>query len=179
MKTERSKKVALFGLLGALALVLSLLDSVFSAGAAFLPMGGRLGLSNIALVTAVYFSPFGGFYILALKVCFALVTRGATAALMSFSGGALAVTATVLLVSACRVNGFLSRNISNIGISLVSASLHSIGQLACACMLSSTSSLFAYGKYLLIFSLISGFATGIMLNIIIPRIYVLMEKGYE
>ena len=165
-----AKKAAIFGILGALALVLGLLDNVISAEAAFLPMGSRLGLSNIVVVLAASISPAGAYYVFALKVGFAFVTRGATAALMSFSGGILAVSATVALIVLRKRKSFFERNLSCIGIAVTSAALHNIGQLICACLLTGTAQLIGYGKYLILFALASGTATGVALNLLVPRV---------
>ena len=56
------------------------------------------------------------------------------------------------------------------GTGVVSAALHNMGQLFAACIVSGTASLINYGKYLLIFSLITGTVTGITLLLIVPRV---------
>ena len=165
-----SRRVALFGILGALTLVLGLLDNLISAEAAFLPMGTRLGLSNICLVLAAQITPAGGFCILALKVAFAFVTRGASAAAMSFCGGLPATAVTVLLLLLKKRNARADVSLSYIGVAVSGAVCHNIGQLACACVMTGTAALVNYGKYLIIFALVSGTVTGVVLNLLAPAV---------
>ena len=158
---SKAKKVSLFGILGALALVLSLFENVLIPVLPFLPAGAKPGLSNIITMYTAAFSGFGGaLYITLIKVLFAFITRGATAALMSFCGGILS---TLIL---CVMIRFEGKNLSFIGIGIVCAVFHNLGQLVSAVLVSGTSALFGYAKYLLIFALISGTLTGIILNVL-------------
>ena len=165
-----AKKAAVFGILGALAIVLSIFDSLLTAALPFFPVGVKCGFSNLALTAAASFSPVGGFFILAIKVLFALIRGGFSAAAMSLSGGIPATAATTLLLYLIKRSPRLRENLSFIGISVLSASLHAAGQLGCACVLTGTPKLFSYGKYLLLFAAASGVLTGILLNLVIPRL---------
>ena len=158
-----TKTVALLGVFGALALVLSFLENVLLPDIPLLPPGAKLGLSNIVttVVGALLGAP-AAFAVALLKALFAFVTRGVTAGLMSFSGGMLSVAGLVLLL---RLRGHC---LTFLGISVVCAALHNLGQLLCASALTGTLSLVNYGKYLLLFSLITGTLTGIMLNLVMP-----------
>ena len=174
-----AKKAAVFGILGALALVLSLLDSLLTATLPVFPVGVKPGLSNIAATVAAFISPAGGFFVLSIKVVFTLASRGMSAAAMSLSGGILAVSATTLLVLALKRSKYVEKRLSYIGICVLSAALHSMGQLLCACAMSGTAQLLSYGKYLLLFSLISGFLTGVVLNLIMPRLEALLSNQFS
>ncbi len=163
--SRKTQKIALLGILGALALVLSFIESMLAPDIPFLPVGAKPGLSNIVTTFTACFSGFGGaIYITALKALFAFITRGATAGLMSLSGGLLS---TVLL---CFLIRFEGRNISFIGVSVLCAAAHNLGQLAAASMISGTVMLFSYAKYLLIFAIITGLLTGTILNAVMPRL---------
>lgn len=166
MKTNKNltQKIAVYGILSALALVLSLFDNLITPEMAILPMGAKLGLSNIVIMVAAGMSVTGGYYILLIKVLFAFVTRGVTAGLMSLSGGLLATTATILLL---KIN---TKKLSYLGIAVISAVLHNMGQLACATVISGTMYLLNYGKWLLLFAVITGSVTGIVLNLLMPRL---------
>jgi uncharacterized membrane protein len=48
--------------------------------------------------------------------------------------------------------------------------MHNMGQLIASCIVTGTAELLNYGKYLLIFALITGSVTGIMLLLIMPRL---------
>ena len=81
------KRLALMGLLFALAMALSFLESLLPA-LPMLPPGIRLGLSNIVTMYALFvLGPVSGYTIAVLKSLFVLLTRGAVAAAMSASGG--------------------------------------------------------------------------------------------
>lgn len=158
---KKTKKVALYGILGALSLVLSLFENILLPDIPFLPAGAKPGLSNIAVMfTAYAVSPYGAVYIMLLKVMFAFVTRGVTAAMMSFSGGALSILILFLLV---KKEG---KNYSFITIGILCAIAHNIGQLLCCAFISGTAEVLHYAKYLLIFAIISGFLTGVILNLL-------------
>lgn len=164
MKENITKKVALYGILGALALVLSLFENVLIPDIPFLPAGAKPGLSNIVTMFTAYFcGTSGAFYITLLKALFALITRGASAFLMSFCGGILSTAALCIIIR------FFGKNLSFIGIGVLCAVLHNFGQLVCACFISDSVLLLNYGKYLLIFALISGSLTGFILNLLMPK----------
>ena len=99
-----------------------------------------------------------------LKALFALITRGATGAFMSFSGGLLSTTAVCLLIK------YQGRIFSYLGLGIIGAVMHNLGQLMAACIVSGTFALMNYGKYLLIFALITGTVTGSGLLVLMPRL---------
>ena len=161
---SKAKTVSLYGILGALALVLSLFEGMLFPELPFLPAGAKLGLSNIVTMFAASLSGlFGALYITALKALFAFITRGAVAGAMSLCGGLLSAFA---LCAALRFNG---QRLSFIGIGVICAVFHNLGQLLCACVLSGAAML-GYGKYLLLFAIVSGSLTGIVLNAVMPRL---------
>ena len=161
----KTKKVALLGIMGALALVLGFLEHLVIPDIPFLPVGAKPGLSNVVtMFTAMNFGFPAAIYISLLKALFALITRGATASLMSLCGGVLSVC---VMCIALRLS---DKIFSLVGISILCAIAHNMAQLTVACFISGTASLFNYGKYLLIFSLVTGFVTGVMLSMLMPRI---------
>ena len=161
---SKAKTVSLYGILGALALVLCLFEGMLFPELPFLPAGAKLGLSNIVTMFAASLSGlFGALYITALKALFAFITRGAVAGAMSLCGGLLSAFA---LCAALRFSG---QRLSFIGIGVICAVFHNLGQLLCACVLSGAAML-GYGKYLLLFAIVSGSLTGIVLNAVMPRL---------
>ncbi len=167
MKDRENKayRIALFGILGALALILSLFENIFLPDLPFLPAGAKPGLSNIITMFTASFAGLGGaIYITLIKAFFAFITRGTTAALMSLSGGILSTVALCIMIK------YEGKNLSFIGIGIVCAVMHNMGQLACACIISGTAELINYGKYLLVFALVSGALTGLILNVVMPRL---------
>lgn len=159
------KNLAFLGIFSAVALVLSFFESMLIPDIPFLPVGAKPGLSNIVTMYVASASGFGAaMYITAVKVVFALVTRGATAGFMSLCGGVLSTAVVCLLIK------YKGKLFSYIGIGIAGAVMHNMGQLAGASVISGTAAMMNYGKYLLIFALITGSVTGSVLTVLMPRI---------
>ncbi|MCD7730814.1 MAG: Gx transporter family protein [Oscillospiraceae bacterium] len=158
-----SRYAALTGLMLALALTLTALESTFSA---FLPAGVRIGLANVAVLgTAVCVNIPTAFLITLLKSVFVLLTRGVSAGAMSICGGIAAFSVTALLLSKTRS--------SYVMISVLSAISHIIGQLAMASVLTGSAYTFYYAPLLIATGTASGFITGTVSGRVIP----LLEKN--
>ena len=166
MKTKTpAQKVALLGVFGALALTLSFLENTLLPDLPLLPPGAKLGLSNV--VTVFCGSLFGApaaFALTALKALFAFVTRGATAGLMSLAGGLLSALALWALLKQ------IGKTVSYLGVGVLCAATHNLGQLAMSVLLTGSLALLSYGKYLLLFALATGTLTGLMLCVLTPRL---------
>lgn len=150
--------VAVMGLLFAVTAALNMLENVFSA---FLPVGMRVGLSNIVIMAAILCINLPSAALLTmLKAAMVLMTRGPTAGLMSLCGGLAAFAVTALL--------FRKSGCSYILISVLGALSHSAGQLCAAAALMGTVYVFAYAPVLVIASVITGICTGIVLKAVFP-----------
>ncbi len=161
----KSKKVAFLGIMGALALVIGFLEHMLIPDIPFLPVGAKPGLSNVVTMYVATVMGFpGAIYITLIKALFAFLTRGATAFFMSFCGGFLSTAVTCIMLKAGK------KYFSFWGIGMVSAVMHNMGQLMAASFISGTLTLLNYGKYLLIFSLITGSVTGVVLLMTVPRV---------
>lgn len=162
---DLTRKIALTGIMCAFALALSYLETLIPAYPGF-PPGAKPGLSNIVTMFMAGSSgtPYA-FFITIIKGLFAGVTRGFTAMLMSLSGGILSTAA------ACLLFRFAKNKLGYIGISIVCAVCHNIGQLAAACIISGTASLVVgYGPLLLIFAVVTGLLTGAILKAVMPTL---------
>lgn len=170
----KANKVAFLGIFGALALVLSFLESMLVPDIPFLPVGAKPGLSNIITMYIAGTMGFpGAIYITMLKALCALITRGATGAFMSFSGGLLSTVCVCFLIK------YQGRIFSYLGLGIIGAVMHNLGQLMAACVVSGTFALMNYGKYLLIFALITGAATGTVLMLLMPRLEKIGGNRYK
>ena len=170
----KTNKVALLGIFGAVALVLSFLEGMLIPDIPFFPVGAKPGLSNIITMYIAGTMGFpGAIYITMLKALFALITRGATGAFMSFSGGILSTVAVCLLIK------YQGRLFSYLGLGIVGAVMHNLGQLVAACIVSGTFALMNYGKYLLIFALVTGTVTGSVLLVLMPRLGKISGTKYK
>jgi heptaprenyl diphosphate synthase len=155
-----AKRLALLGLLFALAIVLSFLESLLPNP---VPVPGiRLGLSNIVVMFALLnLRKRDALVIVILKAVFVLATRGAVAGLLSLSGGllALGLMALILLLSREKATYLL--------ISISGAVFHNIGQITAASIILRTF-LWPYLPILIISGIVTGFATSILLKLTSP-----------
>lgn len=163
-KTNTARTVALTGIFGAVALVLSFFEK-FMLAALPLPPGVKPGLSNIAVLFTLRTMglPFA-LGLVVIKAGFSLLMSGATAAVMSLCGGVCSVLTMFLL---CKIS---KNGLSYTGISAVSAVMHNFGQLAAASVLIGTSVFKAYAPILILSGIIFGTVTGILLNTLEPAL---------
>lgn len=161
-------RLTLTGLLGATAIVLSFLETLLPP----LPVpAARLGLSNVAVTAAL--SLFGlpcGAAVAAIKVVFALLTRGVTAAWMAGAGTLVAVAVTAALLPLRRQEA-----LTFVGVSIASSAAHTLGQLAAATVLLG-GAVTAYAPWLLLLSIPTGTVTGLVLNITVDRLGSILQK---
>ena len=88
MAKNKTKKLTTMAMLFALAIVLSFVESLIAPMFA-LPPGVKLGLGNIVVMYCmVYMGYSSAFQVSALKGLFSFLTRGFTAGVLSFTGGA-------------------------------------------------------------------------------------------
>lgn len=157
-------QVASLGLLGALAIGLNYLEGLVPP-IAFLPPGAKLGFSNLAVMVAAKRGGVKDALIIALiKSLFVLVTRGFTAFLMSAAGGLLSALLTGFLLQK------KEQPFGELGIGILGALCHNTGQLLAAVLLSGTAVIVGYGPYLLLFALVTGALSGIMLRTVMPAL---------
>ena len=162
---KKTKYIALLGILGAQALVLSLFEN-FIPAIPGLPPGAKPGFSNIVtMFTANTLGLFPALGITLVKSAFAGITRGVTAFFMSLCGGVLS---TLVMVAILR---FPKNPFGIVGVSIASAVAHNAGQLIVACVISGTPALvWGYGPLLLLFAIITGAVTGTILKIVMPAL---------
>lgn len=170
-KLTKTKRIALLGIMGALAISLSYLESLIPAFPG-MPPGAKPGFSNIVTMFLASSCSIGdAFFITLIKAAFAGITRGATAMLMSACGGMLSTAAACILLRSKK------KHFGYIGIGIICAVCHNIGQLAAACVLSGTWSLvFGYGSLLLLFAVATGFVTGAVLRLVIPALDKILNR---
>lgn len=151
------------GFLCAVALVLSVFENMIPALPFMLP-GMKPGFSNIAVMFSLEVCSLPcALSVVAVKALFALVTRGATAFIMSFFGGMLATLVMFLLISSKKLRfGYL-------GIGMAGAFMHNMGQLVVALVLVSKVVL-AYLPVLCVSALLTGALTGFVCFVLISPI---------
>ncbi len=158
-------RLAATGLLAALAIALSFLEGLLPV----LPIpGAKLGLSNLATMTALSLFGFpAALGVTAVKALFALL-RGGAAFWMSLAGGLL----STLVMAACF--RFFSRRVGLIGTGILGAVAHNGGQLLVATLLFDTALLY-YAPFLLLAAVVAGTLTGLVLQLIFPKLHTLLK----
>ena len=156
-------KIALFGVLSAVALTLSYLEGLIPT-VAFMPPGAKMGFSNIATMFAA--SSMGIVSALAItfiKALFAGITRGVTAFFMSLCGGILSTVTMYLLFKLSKKTGYMA-------IGIICALLHNFGQLIVAIITAGNLSVLGYAPVLLISGTVTGAVTGTVLRAVMPAL---------
>lgn len=156
-------KIALFGVLSAVALTLSYLEGLIPT-VAFMPPGAKMGFSNIATMFAA--SSMGIVSALAItfiKALFAGVTRGVTAFFMSLCGGTLSTVTMYLLFKLSKKTGYMA-------IGIICALVHNFGQLIVAIITAGNLSVLGYAPVLLISGTVTGAVTGTVLRAVMPAL---------
>ena len=157
-----TKKIALMGILCALALSLSFLENLIPP-LPFVPPGAKPGFSNIATMFSLSELGFGyGIVITLCKAIFSGITRGFVAFATSLFGGVLSTIIAFCLFK-WKKNPF-----GYVGIGIVSAVFHNIGQLLAVMIFTQTSAVIGYLPVLIVFAILTGFVTGTVLKVILP-----------
>lgn len=162
MKHLSSKKVALMGILFALAIAFSFMESMVTPLLG-LPPGVKLGLANVVVMFALFFMTWKqALLLVGLKAVFGLLTRGAVAGALSLSGGVVSLLLMVLLTLPVK-------KISITVISLLGAISHNMAQLFIIRLLFGQYVLF-YAPILLASGVVMGILSAILLRVLIPAI---------
>ncbi|WP_227018870.1 Gx transporter family protein [Sinanaerobacter chloroacetimidivorans] len=161
---NKTQQMVLTGLIFAVALVLAVVENTLPPLPLAVP-GVKFGLSNIAVMYALFFLGRKQAYLIAvLKAFFVFTTRGAIAAALSLSGGLLSITVMILLM-------FLFRDkITYLIISILGAVFHNIGQFFVIILIYTGMNLWAYLPVLLISGLVAGIVTSTLLKFILPAL---------
>lgn len=161
-RNQKVSRLALMGLLFALAMTLSFLESLLPA-LPMLPPGIRLGLSNIVTMYALFLmGPVSGFTIAVLKSLFVLLTRGAVASVMSVAGGLLSVLVMLLLSWLPEVKQ------QYLLLSVFGGIAHNMGQLAAARWIINNHYVWYYLPVLALAGLLMGSLTGVAFRVVMP-----------
>lgn len=166
MHPNKSKEVALTGLLFALAIALSWLESSITPLLGLIP-ALKLGLSNIVVMYALLFlRPRTALMLVLLKSAFAFVTRGVTAGILSCCGGLLSLLVLwALLHFPFCVSGYF--------FCVCGALAHNLGQLLAASVLLSSAMALAYAPVLLV----AGIAVGALSCILTRSLFAALPAG--
>lgn len=158
----KSKKIATYGMLVALAFILSYIESIIPLP---IPVPGiKIGLANLVVITALYLMGPGDALILSLlRVVLVGFTFGNMSTMMfSLAGGLLS---WLVMVLAKR-----SKVFSMTGVSILGGISHNIGQILVAIVVFNTATLVYYLPFLILSGLVTGTVIGILGAIITKRV---------
>lgn len=158
-----TKKIALMGIMIALAFGFSYLETFIPLSAIGIP-GIKLGLANLIVMFALY--SFGwkeAAFISIIRIALSFFIFGnITSLLYSLIGGFLSYLIMLLL--------YRKSFFSKIGVSILGAVAHNIGQLFAATLLLRTWSIWYYSPFLLISALLTGLLNGFLLTVSYKRL---------
>lgn len=167
MKNSKQKKkfnttaFAQTAMLSALTIVLSFLEGMLPE----LPVpGAKLGLANLAVMTATDLNGLGGGLCTTLiKAFFAVITRGSVAGFMSLCGSLLSMLVMWFFMNYDR------KKLGYVGIGVLGAVSHNLGQLIAAFAIIG-GSVFFYLPFLIIVAVFTGTFTGIVNSLLLPAV---------
>ncbi len=161
-KNMAAGDVALYGLLIALAFVLSYVESLIPISLGV--PGVKLGLANLAVITALYTVGLAGAAFISLvRIVLMGFTFGTPSMIIySLAGGVLSLMVMAVLK---RFKAF-----GMVGVSVAGGAAHNIGQIAVAAAVVEQAGLFAYLPVLLAAGTVAGSMIGLLGGMVVSRI---------
>lgn len=164
-----TRKIARMGLLIALAMILSYVESRIPAFVAI--PGIKMGLANIVVVFALYKLGFKEAAIVSvLRVLLSALLFGSILSLVYSASGAVLSLLGMTLLKKTRLFG-------TVAVSVSGAVLHNAGQIIAACLMLETSTIAYYMPFLIISGVVTGIVIGLAAALIIKRINPDDEEG--
>ena len=163
MKTSPSmKRLARYGLLVALAIILSYVESLIPLP--FFMPGMKLGLANIVVLMALYTLRSADAVVISFMrvLLVGILFKNGVSTAYSFGGALLSLFAMILLKK--------SGKFGITGVSVAGAACHNIGQIAVAAIMLQTSQLAYYLPVLLISAAVTGVIIGLIGGMIVKRV---------
>ncbi len=158
MAEMKSRKLVLISLLVSLGLILHIVEGLIPMNAAI--PGAKLGLANIPnLIALILFGIGPGLQVLLLRVILGSLLIGTFMTInfyFSLTGGLLAFLAMAF------AHYFLKKKLSIIGVSIIGATFHNIGQIIIAYFLIANNAIFYYLPFLLLIAVPTGVGVGLV-----------------
>ena len=164
MKQERTRKIAMCGVLTTLAMIFSYIESIIPIP---IPVPGiKLGVANIAIVSVLYIvGAKEAFVVDVLRITLtALLFGNLNSFLFSMFGGVLSIVVMIILKK--------MRWLSEIGVSVAGGVTHNIGQIVAAIWIMGSSAIALYLPVLLISGVITGIVICIVAGMVMKRVRV-------
>ncbi len=164
MEHNKTKHMVMISIMTAIAIILHYVEGLFP-----LPVvipGIKLGLSNVVSLIALYlFGPSSAIIIMILRVLMtSFLYSGLSSVIFSLSGGVAALS-LMIAIWKLRDKGF-----SIVSASVAGGMFHNVGQILAASFVLGTPTVLSYLPVLIISGIITGFATGMLSSLLIPRL---------
>ncbi len=158
---NKTRMLVLIAVLVAQGMILSFIERLLPVP--FMVPGAKLGLANIVTLTAIYFLSFKqSSAVVILRVILTAVTFGSMSSfLYSLSGGVLSLIVMALMIK------YLRDKVSLMGVSVVGAVFHNLGQLLVAALIIENGLLLGYLPILMIIAIPTGIFVGIVARFLI------------
>jgi heptaprenyl diphosphate synthase len=159
-----TRKIIFLSILVAQALVLFIIESMIPLP--FIAPGAKLGLANIVIVISLYaFSFWETLLVLLLKIVLSTFFVGSFATfLYSLFGGIFS------LLSMYSIKKLGKHNISVVGVSIIGAMFHNIGQITAAALVIKNINIFVYLPVLFITSIVTGLFIGMVSKLMLHHL---------
>lgn len=159
-----TRKIIFLSILVAQALVLFIVESMIILP--FIAPGAKLGLSNIVIVISLYtFSFWETLLVLLLKIILSTFFVGSLATfLYSLLGGIFSLLAMYFIKKIGK------HNVSIIGVSIIGAIFHNIGQITAAALVIKNMNIFVYLPVLFITAIITGLFIGMVSKLMLHHL---------
>jgi len=156
------KKIAVLAVFTTLMMALAYLERILPGFIPLLPYC-KLGLSNIVLLFAIYaLSKRDAFFLLFVKLFLSVVLFGsASGFLYALFGGVLALS--------CMCIGAKFQKFSVIGVSVIGALAHNLGQMLAGCLLLKSGAVLFMAPIFLLSGVLTGLLTGVISGLLISR----------
>ena len=158
MYKNKIKKMVIISLLISLGLILHIVEGLIPMNAAV--PGAKLGLANIPnLIAIVLFGFQAGFQVLILRVLLGSLLIGTFMTLnfyFSLAGGVIGFLAMAFAYY------FFKNQLSLIGVSVIGAVFHNIGQILIAYLVIANQGIIYYLPYLLLMAVPTGIGVGLV-----------------
>lgn len=160
---NKVKNIAFYGVMTALALIFSYIESFIPINALIPVPGVKLGLANIVVLFALYTRTFKDSLIVALIriLISGLLFGNVMTMAYSLVGGVLSLGVMALLKNS---------KLSVMGVSMVGGISHNIGQLIVAVVLTETIRIAYYLPVLLISGMVTGLLMGFIADLVVKRV---------
>ncbi len=156
------KKHLQLAMLLTLAVVISIIESFFPLFNNIIP-GFKLGLANVVVLFALFvFSPKEAVYVAFAKVLLVAILRTGLFSITFFFSLSGAISSIVMMILAKRIN-----KLSVVGISIIGAVFHSIGQIIFAAFFLNSWQILNYLPIIMLLAVPSGIIVGILAKTLI------------